>query len=152
MTTKLEQAARQALEALELMYEWLNAGTPSYVDESKEEAITALQEALAEPKCWCETCRPITLTDMRMVLCPDCGNKRCPHATDHRNACTGSNKPGQKGSSYEHCKPAEWEKLKDPQTLFVNLNRGFPAQLTHDHLLHLLNKTEQAERGEKDDA
>ena len=41
---------------------------------------------------------------------------------------------------------AEWEKLKDPQTLFVNLNRGFPAQLTHDHLLHLLNKTEQAEQ------
>lgn len=38
---------------------------------------------------------------------------------------------------------AEWEKLKDPQTLFVNLNRGFPAQLTRDHLLHLLNKTEQ---------
>ena len=41
---------------------------------------------------------------------------------------------------------AEWGKLKDPQTLFVNLNRGFPAQLTHDHLLHLLNKTEQAEQ------
>ena len=38
--------------------------------------------------CWCKTCRPITLQDMRMVLCPECGNKRCPHATDHNNECT----------------------------------------------------------------
>lgn len=41
----------------------------------------------------------------RMILCPKCGNKRCPHATDHRNACTGSNEPGQKGSAYENCVP-----------------------------------------------
>ena len=51
-------------------------------------------------KCWCRTCRPITLTDMRFVVCPQCGNKRCPHANDHRNACTGSNEPGQEGSAY----------------------------------------------------
>lgn len=57
-------------------------------------------------RCWCETCRPNTLTDMRMVVCPDCGNKRCPHATDHRNACTNSNEPGQPGSSFENCRPA----------------------------------------------
>lgn len=37
----------------------------------------------------------------RMFLCETCGNKRCPHAADHRHACTGSNKPGQKGSLYE---------------------------------------------------
>lgn len=35
-----------------------------------------------------------------MFLCPICGNKRCPKATDHRLACTGSNEPGQEGSSY----------------------------------------------------
>ena len=34
------------------------------------------------------------------VLCMDCGNKRCPKATDHRLACTGSNEPGQPGSEY----------------------------------------------------
>lgn len=51
-------------------------------------------------KCWCHTCRPVTMTDMRFVVCPDCGNKRCPHANDHRNACTGSNEPGQEGSAY----------------------------------------------------
>ena len=38
---------------------------------------------------------------MRMFLCSECGNKRCPHAADHRNACTNSNEPGQKGSLYE---------------------------------------------------
>ena len=35
-----------------------------------------------------------------MIVCATCGNKRCPRATDHRHACTGSNEPGQKGSVY----------------------------------------------------
>ncbi|MEP8872514.1 hypothetical protein ABKV76_12375 [Enterobacter hormaechei] len=52
------------------------------------------------PDCSCLTCRPVTFTDSRFVVCPECGNKRCPHANDHRNACTGSNEPGQEGSAY----------------------------------------------------
>ena len=56
--------------------------------------------------CFCYNCNkdnivgglPFVMT--RMVLCPDCGNKRCPKATDHNNKCTGSNNPGQKGSRY----------------------------------------------------
>jgi hypothetical protein len=36
----------------------------------------------------------------RMIVCPTCGNKRCPKATDHRLDCTGSNEPGQPGSAY----------------------------------------------------
>ena len=52
------------------------------------------------PGCWCRTCRPVTMSDMRFVVCPDCGNKRCPHANDNRNDCTGSNEPGQVGSAY----------------------------------------------------
>lgn len=35
-----------------------------------------------------------------MVVCETCGCKRCPHASDHRNACTGSNDVGQPGSVY----------------------------------------------------
>ena len=35
-----------------------------------------------------------------MVVCPICGNKRCPHATDPALACTGSNEPDQPGSIY----------------------------------------------------
>ena len=34
----------------------------------------------------------------RMIVCETCGNKRCPHATDHRYVCTGSNDAGQIGS------------------------------------------------------
>jgi hypothetical protein len=59
--------------------------------------------------CWCYNCNqdridesghfPYTMT--RMILCPDCGNKRCPHSTDHNLACTNSNDPGQPGSRYE---------------------------------------------------
>lgn len=52
------------------------------------------------PDCWCCACRPVVLNDMRFVVCPDCRNKRCPRANDHRNACTGSNEPGQEGSAH----------------------------------------------------
>ena len=58
------------------------------------------QSEFAKNRCWCHTCRPITPDDMRMVLCPDCGNKRCPKATDHNLSCTNSNEPNQPGSIY----------------------------------------------------
>jgi len=35
-----------------------------------------------------------------MKLCPICGNKRCPKATDEKLDCTNSNEPGQPGSAY----------------------------------------------------
>ncbi len=38
----------------------------------------------------------------KMILCPECGNKRCPHATDHRLKCSGSNEPDQAGSIYSN--------------------------------------------------
>jgi hypothetical protein len=41
-----------------------------------------------------------------MVLCPVCGNKRCPRASNHIYACTGGNEVGQLGSAYiEQPKP-----------------------------------------------
>lgn len=58
------------------------------------------------PVCPCFTCQnkpdwgfknPVL---MHMVVCPVCGNKRCPKATLHTNFCTGSNEPGQPGSRY----------------------------------------------------
>lgn len=51
--------------------------------------------------CWCKACQPLSVIQTRMIVCPVCGNKRCPRATFHENACTGSNEPGQKGSSWE---------------------------------------------------
>ena len=59
-------------------------------------------------QCYCYNCNkdrkdssgfPYILT--RMIVCPTCGNKRCPHSTDHNLACTNSNDPGQPGSRYE---------------------------------------------------
>jgi hypothetical protein len=66
----------------------------------------------------CSTCLAATAdligarlwpTQVGMIVCPDCGNKRCPRATHHDNACTGSNEPEQPGSRYgglcSHCPP-----------------------------------------------
>ena len=69
-----------------------------------------------KPGCECHTCvaeacrvEPappdkmmcgIDLRLSRYFLCETCGNKRCPHATNHVHPCSGSNDPGQPGSSY----------------------------------------------------
>jgi hypothetical protein len=63
-------------------------------------ALAATEPDGESAPCNCEACKPNTWDDQRMILCATCGNKRCPHATDHRNACTNSNEPGQVGSSY----------------------------------------------------
>jgi hypothetical protein len=42
----------------------------------------------------------LTVGMTQMIVCAECGNKRCPHSTDHRLDCTGSNEPGQEGSRY----------------------------------------------------
>lgn len=67
------------------------------------------KKKVEEHQCWCYNCNKDRLdetgrlpyTATRMILCPTCGNKRCPHSTDHNLACTGSNEPGQPGSRYE---------------------------------------------------
>lgn len=49
--------------------------------------------------CWsCARARGLLVS--HMILCPTCRNKRCPKASDHSLACTGSNEPGQPGSIY----------------------------------------------------
>jgi hypothetical protein len=54
-----------------------------------------------EQQAWCcWKCIPKGVIFTRMILCPDCGNKRCPKASDHELACTNSNAPGQPGSVY----------------------------------------------------
>lgn len=63
------------------------------------------------PYCECHTCIAekgmtgpgglLPLSSAKMILCAICGNKRCPHAYNHRNECTNSNEPGQQGT-YDH--------------------------------------------------
>ena len=66
---------------------------------NKVSSIVAMAVAAEREDC-AKVCESRYMGDMRMVLCPKCGNKRCPHANDHRNDCTGSNEPGQPGSAY----------------------------------------------------
>ena len=60
-----------------------------------------------------ETGYPITMT--RMIVCPDCGNKRCPKATDHRHFCTNSNDTNQAGSIYNTHSAPSWVGLSDDE-------------------------------------
>jgi len=69
------------------------------VVESINQMIADEQERLRSIKCWCWHCHGNKA--MHMVLCPVCGNKRCPKANHHDNYCTNSNETGQAGSAYE---------------------------------------------------
>lgn len=68
-----------------------------------------VRDDMKRADCTCEACmpngNPFEGGMMRMIVCSTCGNKRCPHATDHRHVCTNSNDPGQPGSSYAHVRP-----------------------------------------------
>ncbi len=58
-------------------------------------------QSIREGKCGCITCiEGRGEVAIHMVVCPTCGNKRCPKATDHKLSCTNSNAPGQLGSVY----------------------------------------------------
>jgi hypothetical protein len=83
--------------------------------QSRARFTLAKCDATPGEACHCEACDPIKLngSNMRMIVCAKCGNKRCPHATDHRNACTNNNDPGQKGSSWEHYKPPGTDGLRE---------------------------------------
>lgn len=63
--------------------------------------------------CWCGYCHNeygnvmadldperSRLWSLPFIVCPDCGNKRCPRATYHGHDCNWSNDPGQSGSMY----------------------------------------------------
>ena len=104
---------------------------------------------MKEYKCWCYNCLkdmtedgwPIPLT--RMILCPDCGNKRCPKATDHNNACTNSNEPGQPGSRYTDGSDTSEFKLHD--SLLIK-----PTRLPPDPLVVVNAQSEEIFRITKD--
>jgi hypothetical protein len=69
------------------------------IADTAKRSSQAVEQMTYTGACWCYECAP-GLHSQHMVLCPVCGNKRCPFATDHINACSGSNEPGQPGSAY----------------------------------------------------
>ena len=69
------------------------------IQEQKRNDHVPVEVGIVIKDCWCYECNQ-DQRYTRMFLCPQCGNKRCPRATDHREACTDSNDPGQEGSRY----------------------------------------------------
>jgi len=67
---------------------------------------------------------PVTM--QRMIVCPDCGNKRCPKASNHRHQCTGSNEPNQRGSIYTtpQTKPLSDDEIREIGDDCVLKNNG----------------------------
>lgn len=60
--------------------------------------IDNLYEKQNKLGCWCRACckRETGYPHLfRMVVCPTCGNKRCPKAANHVLECSGSNDPDQ---------------------------------------------------------
>lgn len=75
-------------------------------EEPKQDPIAS--GIIKKYKCWCYNClnkikneNGLPVTASLFIVCPSCGNKRCPKATDHNLDCTSSNDPGQPGSRYE---------------------------------------------------
>lgn len=73
-------------------------------DEAGEPSATVIPESEFYKCTWCEVCNP-SRVGVRMVVCPNCGNKRCLHAYDHRNVCTNSNAVEQPGSARGNVNP-----------------------------------------------
>jgi hypothetical protein len=103
---ELERALRDIIDGWALVPDeeakkGIGLGEDRWLGWAQDRARAALEKGRAAGsggECGCWACLGGLAT--HMVLCPICGNKRCPHANDHRNACTGSNEPGQPGSAY----------------------------------------------------
>ncbi|MDH1177974.1 hypothetical protein N5C72_07800 [Achromobacter mucicolens] len=78
------------IDTLELDRETQECANAIRALKSQSAALSA--QPGAQKNCNCATCRPHSV-EMRMILCEVCGDKRCPHAADHRNEC--SNQPKQ---------------------------------------------------------
>lgn len=103
--TSAASPERQALN-LEDAAAQVAAGSGEQAEPKREPRVKPTHEAAdafwrywheqAEPQCRCRACLALLAEPVvEFTVCPQCGNKRCPKADDHRNACTGSNEPGQ---------------------------------------------------------
>ena len=61
-------------------------------------AIVVSSHSLENPCCY--RCATAWQKMSVFIVCPECGNKRCPKATYHKNECTDSNDVGQPGSRF----------------------------------------------------
>lgn len=66
-----------------------------------------------------KTIHGIPVAFARLIVCRQCGNKRCPHASDHDQPCTGSNEPGQADAAFKMCDQGE-----DPSDVLRMIEHG----------------------------
>ena len=114
-----QEALKLALEALAVRFsEGWHEGIK--IDASDIMLLNEAAQALAQPeqepvsKYCCHLCfnKSGQLFLDRMILCFECGNKRCPKATSHELPCTNSNEPNQAGSIYTSPPQRTWVKLE----------------------------------------
>jgi hypothetical protein len=116
------------------------------------EAITALKERLAQPeqepvaKYCCRLCfnKSGSLLLDRMILCSECGNKRCPKATNHELQCTNSNEPNQAGSIYNTPPQPEQEPVAFASHGVINWIADKQIQHEADLYTHPPQRTERS--------
>jgi hypothetical protein len=97
--TSMIEVLKQALEAFDdrsSLLKWQAAR------EALRQAIAELEIQEPVTRYCCHSCFKTSGGVMldRMIVCPDCGNKRCPKASNHALKCTNSNDPNQVGSIY----------------------------------------------------
>lgn len=100
----IAQVALAATATATASIEQPTASTEDVIDRFINKLPLPQYPARSRNECGCWRCinerGGMTFGAQWMVLCPICGNKRCPYANDHVNACTGSNDPGQPGSAH----------------------------------------------------
>jgi hypothetical protein len=85
----------------------------------------------------------------RMIVCPKCGNKRCPKANDHRNECTGSNESGQPGSAYPARQPAQPQQLSDAVANLIKVKGRHHTEQAYQRLVDAYDALLAAQGGGK---
>ena len=59
------------------------------LNEEQKQALRKTDVSGSLP-CGCLKCYPNVFPNLRFNVCPICGNKRCPHASDHSYEWTNS--------------------------------------------------------------
>jgi hypothetical protein len=110
------EVLKQALEAFEIAAEGGGVNFHAYAEELRQ-ALAELESQEPVARYCCHSCFKTSggvILD-RMIVCPDCGNKRCPKASNHALKCTNSNDPNQVGSIYTHPPQRTWIGLTDDE-------------------------------------
>jgi hypothetical protein len=96
--------------------------------EAGKKAIAELESQEPVTRYCCHSCFKTSGGVMldRMIVCPTCGNKRCPKASDHTLQCTNSNDLNQVGSIYTHPPQRTWRGLAKEDRLCAKYMQDAP--------------------------